>query len=1082
MNTATGGNRPRNREPWAVETKIHVSFWVFACLLLLLGGISFLTYQRYNNMDRWIAHTHLELQTLQDLLATVYRAEAGQRGYFISGKEIYLDDRHRAIARFDELTGELKHLTRNNPTLLPQAEALTELVGKRREILQHYLELYQTRGYEETAAEFGAGPPVMGEIRRVADTLQDDIRRLLTTRKEEEKVYEQQLLTLMAGLFTATSLFFAVMFFRVRRDLTLRRQADLEQKRLTDILDATPDYIATATPEGQYLYLNKGGRRLAGIGEVEDISGLTLADMHPPWASDLIRREGIPGALNTGSWMGETAVLIRGGQEFPASQVIIAHRDEQGAPVYLSTIARDIGAQKRAEREISDASLYDQTHGEVLRMFSTTFERKELLRGMLNILANHHPLPVSAVYVYDEWSGKLKLAASQSAPPGIATEVALGEGLAGEAAQENRTLLLEPSPRTAELTIATGLLSFHPAAVVACPIVYQEKRQGVLVVAASAPLGSRDRQFLERLCIQLGVALHNVQQYGDLKLLAEQLRLRSEEISNKNQQLEAASRMKSEFLANMSHELRTPLNAIIGFSEIMRDGLAGDLSDQQREYAADIFESGQHLLSLINDVLDLSKIEAGRMTLEAESADIAALLVNSLSILKEKAMAHHVRLVLRAPEEPCVCWLDPRKVKQIVYNLLSNAVKFTPAGGEVTLRARIVDREEVARHPPGPGEPRISLPAAGEKFLEIAVSDTGIGIAAEDLPRLFQPFVQLDSSFARRFEGTGLGLAMVRKLAELHGGTVAVASQPGRGSTFTVLLPCREEAAMPHEGTAVAGQTPPWPSGTPPLVLVVEDDDRAADLIRLQLETDHCRVVRAATAEAALALLEEDPLPDLISLDILLPGMDGWDFLAQLKAVPRLAHVPVVILSVVADANRNRGLSLGASAVLQKPVSAEELTEALAHLGMAPQAKSGQPTTVLVVDDDPNAVKILTSYLECAGFTVLRAYGGEEGIQLADSRLPDLIVLDLMMPGVSGFEVVETLKKQPKTSGIPILVLTAKLLTAEDRKLLNGHVLQVMEKSEFDHGNFIGEVRRALQRRRDVPAVTETGQAPWHAS
>jgi len=544
-------------------------------------------------------------------------------------------------------------------------------------------------------------------------------------------------------------------------------------------------------------------------------------------------------------------------------------------------------------------------------------------------------------------------------------------------------------------------------------------------------------------------------------------------LTDMKQAAEESTRFKSEFLASMSHELRTPLNAIIGFSEILRDGIAGKLDDRQHEYICDIFDSGQHLLELINDVLDLSKVEAGKMVLEAEMADIGQLLSNSLTIVKEKSLSHRIGLQLDIPETLGTCWMDVRKVKQIVYNLLSNAVKFTPEGGTVTLRGCVVDHEGALQSTENWPELHTPLPAGCDRLLQISVRDSGIGIAEEDMKRLFQPFVQIDSSLSRQFEGTGLGLALVKKFVELHGGAVAVASLPGEGSRFTVWLPYRLAAdeAQSHDGGALLAGSPPWPAGKPPRVLVVEDNAQAADLIRLQLEADHCQVIRVATAEAALTMLGEQPLPDLISLDILLPGMDGWEFLARIKKDQRLARIPVVIVSILSGSCK--GLSLGASVVLQKPVLADELAGALAKLGLEQPCASGERITILVVDDDPNATDIVTSYLQHAHFNILSASGGAEGIRMAQSCAPDLIILDLMMPEVSGFEVVETLKKQPETAGIPILVLTAKLLTAEERNQLNGHVTQVMEKSEFNHGNFISEVRRALGRKWKSPAWQE---------
>ena len=514
---------------------------------------------------------------------------------------------------------------------------------------------------------------------------------------------------------------------------------------------------------------------------------------------------------------------------------------------------------------------------------------------------------------------------------------------------------------------------------------------------------------------------------------------------------EEATRFKSEFLASMSHELRTPLNAIIGFSEVLKDGMVGELGEKQKEYIGDIFESGLHLLSLINDVLDLSKIEAGKMVLEDEPTEVSMLLGNCLSIVKERAMAHRISLRSDLSDDLGVAWIDPRKCKQIVYNLLSNAVKFTPEGGTVTLSAGIIPRSEakilaenmtkVCR-----GFEEID----SESILQISVKDTGIGIPEDEMARLFQPFVQIDSSLSKQFEGTGLGLALVKKLAILHGGSAGLESRVGEGSTFTVWLPHVRRA----NGEDSSRETETMMGGT---VLLVEDDNRAADLMRLQLEMNGCAVMRASSAEAAFSLLGES-LPDLVVLDLLLPGMDGWEFLSRLKSEPGLSKIPVVISSIVAE--NARGIALGASVVLQKPVTMGDLSGALSHLGLP--GHSG--LTILVVDDDPKALEIASSSLEQEGFSVMRAHGGSEAIGIAREHLPDLVVLDLMMPEMSGFEVAEKLKEDERTAKLPIMVLTAKDLSEEERRTLEGQVRKIMEKSKFDRAGFLREVKRAMGR------------------
>ena len=529
-------------------------------------------------------------------------------------------------------------------------------------------------------------------------------------------------------------------------------------------------------------------------------------------------------------------------------------------------------------------------------------------------------------------------------------------------------------------------------------------------------------------------------------------------LRQKNAELEDANRMKSEFLANMSHELRTPLNAIIGFSEVLKDGLLGDMTEQQRGFIGDIFGSGKHLLLLINDILDLSKVEAGKMLLDLEQLQVPSLLENSLSIIREKAASRNIRLTLDAGEVGPV-FADARKVKQIVYNLLSNAVKFSAEGGQVTLAAHVVPRSQVGKLS-GSWTGRSCAIADSEfaEFLELRVSDRGIGIAEDGLDKLFQPFSQIDSGLARKFEGTGLGLAMVKLLAELHGGTVAAESAVGEGSTFTVWLPLRAtEAKVKPQPTpqlqALAGA---------PVALVVEHDLKSAELIRLQLEAEGFTVLHANSGEAALAVAVQQPV-SLITLEVMLPDMDGWEFLARVKQLPELSRIPVVIISIVAD--RNKGFALGAAAVLEKPTTRQELMDSLVGLGLFP-VSHGQTLKVLVVDDDPKAVDLIAVRLLDLATSVERAYGGREAIAAAQSSHPDLIVLDLMMPEVNGFDVVESLRGHADTAGIPIIVVTATEVTADDRAKLNGYVSTILAKTELELQHFRSEVRRAMSGRQ----------------
>jgi signal transduction histidine kinase/CheY-like chemotaxis protein len=542
---------------------------------------------------------------------------------------------------------------------------------------------------------------------------------------------------------------------------------------------------------------------------------------------------------------------------------------------------------------------------------------------------------------------------------------------------------------------------------------------------------------------------------------AERVKL-EQRLLQKNVELEEASRMKSEFLANMSHELRTPLNAIIGFSEILRDGLIGELTEQQQRFIGDIFGSGNHLLSLINDILDLSKVEAGKMTLDLESVEVWSLFANSLSIIREKAAARHIELSMDVPKELGSIQADARKVKQIVYNLLSNAVKFTVDGGQVKLAVSVVERSDVGRVDGGWNSRNFPFANSEfQNFLRISVTDTGIGISPEGLEHLFNPFSQIDSGLARKYEGTGLGLVLLKNLAELHGGSVAIESAVGEGSRFTAWLPLRRPKAARRTPARVPVFNRMATSVGVRTALVVEDDFKSADLVRVQLEAEGFEVLHAASAEAALVLAIQQPLA-LITLDIMLPNMDGWELLTRLKQVPELRRIPVVIISIVADPSK--GFSLGAAAVMQKPISRQELLESLGDLGLLAVA-DGSCAKVLVVDDDPKAVEVVALRINAMGSTVLRAYNGREAIEIARNELPDVIVLDLMMPEISGFDVVAALSETPETASIPVLVVTAQDITDSERVRLSGSVAAIMEKASFNPEDLTSEVRRAMAGR-----------------
>lgn len=504
---------------------------------------------------------------------------------------------------------------------------------------------------------------------------------------------------------------------------------------------------------------------------------------------------------------------------------------------------------------------------------------------------------------------------------------------------------------------------------------------------------------------------------------------------------EAASRAKSEFLANMSHELRTPLNAIIGFSEVLEDQTFGELNQRQLRYVTNILTSGRHLLQLINDILDIAKIEAGRLTLDRALFPVATALNDVSAIVKALANKKSINLTLEAAPGLPPLHADEPKFKQIMYNLMSNAIKFTPPGGSVTVRAELAD-------------------SAAADAVRISVCDTGIGIKVEDQERVFREFEQVDSSYSRQQQGTGLGLALTKNLIELHGGRIWVESEgvQGKGTTFTFVLPLTAEGdtaeppatpgeaagAAQGEAASAAEGTAPAETGPAPLVLVAEDNGLASELLTHYLTEAGYQVAHATDGEQAVEMSRELH-PYAVTLDIMLPKKDGWQVLTELKAAPETADVPVVIVSMTED--RQLGFSLGAVDFLVKPVDKDRLMEAVAKAGAAGARAGDQPGTVLVVDDEVKTVEFLTDLLQNQGYRVIPAYGGQEGIDLALAHRPQLIILDLMMPGVTGFDVVRRLREQESMRDTPILIFSAKDITPEDRTRLNSDIGAIVSKS-----------------------------------
>jgi PAS domain S-box-containing protein len=780
-------------------------------------------------------------------------------------------------------------------------------------------------------------------------------------------------------------------------DVTARNRAEEVRRRQALILEQLYDAVIVADLDGRIIDWNPAAERIFGYTK-EEMLGRTTGCLYRN--EDQARRLTLvmDEHMKRGRrWMGESDNRRKDGSHVRIEAVVFRLHDERGEAVSTIAVGRDITARKQAEEALRESE--ERLTAIVDNMPATVFLRD--LEGRF-ILVNRK---------YQDFLGL-----DNEAVRGKTVYDLLPPDLAAESAAHDREVV--------------------------------ERRQAVeqeLVLPGDD--GPRTHAAMK---FPIFDAAGEIDAIGGVELDITERKRAETELQRAKEQAEVATKAKSQFLANMSHELRTPMNAIIGFTRLVMRRSKDVLPAQQYENLDKILISADHLLSLINSILDLSKIEAGQMEVHPATVRLAPLIEQCLRTIEPMVDGRRVKLVTEIDRDLPAVVTDRDKLRQVLFNLLSNASKFTE-DGSISVAVEVRDQA-----------------------VEISVADTGIGIPAHALDQVFEEFHQLDSSSTRRQGGTGLGLSITRHLVQLIGGTIKVESAPGQGSVFTVTLPLTGDlyvlGTRRSESGAPAGLVEqPEPLGEGDVVLAIDDDPSAIYLLQENLGDAGYHVVGATGGEEGLARARElQPLA--IFLDILMPNMDGWHVLNELKADPVTRDIPVIILSIVDQ--KDRGHRLGAADYLLKPFDRGSILMALARL--APLRKH-----LLVADDDPLVADLVHQLLEGEAYEIEVAADGKQALRAIERRRPEVILLDLLMPVLDGFGVLERLQETPAWRDIPVIILTAKDLSAEEQSLLETRTRAVIHKHGLERGELLRDVRQALAAcRTQEVAATATDEAP----
>ncbi len=798
-------------------------------------------------------------------------------------------------------------------------------------------------------------------------------------------------------------------------DVTERKKAEENLARFKLGIENSGDAIFMTDINGNIIYANPAFETVYGHKSQEVIgknpriiqSGLMSKEQYKDFWNTLLAKQTITGEIVNRRKDGRLVSIA--GTNSPIL-------DEKDNILGFLAVHHDITDRKRAEDALQRRNAYLAASAEISRLITSTLDLNTLFTRTVNLVIERFGYYHAAIFIVEEtgFNANLQEATGEAGRAMKERKHSLPVGstsIVGEATQNGQAIVVNNTAFSS--THKPNPLLPETKAEIAIPLRVGNRNIGALDIQSTQvdAFSEDDIAVLQSLADQIAIAIDNARSY---ELSVEAVK-----------EMREIDRMKTQFLANMSHELRTPLNSIIGFSRVILKGIDGPITELQQSDLTAIYNSGQHLLGLINDILDLSKIEAGKMELAFDEVNlpdvINSVMSTAVGLVKDKP----IRLVKNISDDLPHVNADPIRIRQVLINLFSNAAKFTDEG-EITVSA-VVENSQ-----------------AGQPEVLISVTDTGPGIDEKDQGKLFQPFSQVDDSPTRKTGGTGLGLSITQRLVHMHGGEIGVHSAPGQGSTFYFTLPIYHQAAEITDG-----------SGR--LVLAIDDDPQVISLYERYLKQAGYEVLALTDPSKAVQRVTELK-PFAVTLDIMMPGYDGWQVLTALKSNPETRETPVIICSIIEE--QERGFNLGAADYLVKPILEEDMVQALNRLNT-----DGSIQEVLVIDDDPNDLNLMGKMLNDQGrYKPTLAQGGGRGWEILTTKPPQAVILDLFMPEMDGFKILERMHADRRLSEIPVIVVSGGDLTAEQHKQLTEFGQHLISKSALSDKELIAQIEHALKR------------------